>query len=608
MKKVLSLKAQFILFFFIFEVVVLSLVTVMTIQETIASVSIMFSHQGIVIVEQAVKLVDGDQFERLCNTLDEKDPFYETTQKRLLALKSNTSAIYLYTMAPVSGDTYRFIIDGSSTPEDTEYFSPLGSEEDTSDYDPAFQKTWETKQPQYTSLMHQDEWGWVLSTYTPIFNSRGDMVGILGVDFEAGQLVATLRIHMVRQIIMSIVFIFAGLVLFLLFLGKIFNRLTLVTRILKEISEGEGDLTTRINTGKMDEIGIMADYFNQTLEKIRHTVVIIKEQTHKLFDIGSELMENMTQTATAIQEITGNIQGVKNHALNQDASVMGTAATMERVTCNIDRLSSSVEMQIDSVSQSSSAIEEMLANIQSVTQTLVKNTDNVNHLTASSEEGRTSLQTAAADIQEIAQESEGLLEINRVMQTIAGQTNLLAMNAAVEAAHAGEAGKGFAVVADEIRKLAESSGDQSKIISGVLKKIKDSIDKIIKSTNLVLEKFESIDSSVQTVSGQEANIRAAMEEQGQGSKQILDAIARLNELTRNVKQGSVEMTEGSGQIIKESKNLELVTQEITREVNDMAAAADQINAAVVRVNQISSQNKEYINILAREVSRFKVEE
>jgi methyl-accepting chemotaxis protein len=607
MKKTISLKAKFILCFFIFEVTVLTLVTVMTIRESITVTSDIFSRQGVVIVEQAARLVDGDQFERLCNTLDEEDPFYQTTQKRLLELKNNTFSRYLYTMAPLSGNIYRFIIDGSSAPEDTENFSPLGSEEDTSGYDPAFRKTWETKRYQQSGLMYQEEWGWVISVYAPILNSRGDMVGILGVDFEAEQLVGTLRSHTVRQVIMNFLFILVGLALFLLFLRKIFKRLTMLTRILKEIAEGEGDLTTRINTGKMDEIGVMADYVNQTLEKIRSMVVAIKEQIHKLFDVGSELAENMAQTAVAIQEITGNIQSVKDQSINQSASATETVATMEQVSLNIDRLSTSVETQIGSVSQSSSAIEEMLANIQSVTQTLVKNTNNMNHLTVSSEEGRTSLQTVAADIQEIARESEGLLQINQVMQTIASQTNLLAMNAAIEAAHAGEAGKGFAVVADEIRKLAENSGDQSKIIGGVLKKIKESIDKISRSTQTVLEKFESIDGSVQTVSVQEANIRAAMEEQGQGSKQILDAIAKLNELTQNVKQSSVEMMEGSEQVVKEGRNLELATQEITRGVNDMAAETEQINSAVARVNRISSQNKEYINTLAAEVSRFKVD-
>ncbi|MDR0689838.1 MAG: methyl-accepting chemotaxis protein [Spirochaetaceae bacterium] len=607
MKKVLSLKAKLILFFFVFQVVVLTVITVMTIQENIAVTSNIFSHQGMVIVEQAAKLVDGDQFERLCNTLDTEDPFYETARRRLLELKSNTSARYLYTMAPISGDTYRFIIDGSSPPEDTESFSPLGSEEDTSDYDSAFRETWKTKQPQRSGLMDQGEWGWMLSVYTPILNSRGDMVGILGVDFDAGELVTTLQTHSIRQIVMSLVFGFAGLGLFLFFLRGTFKRLAQVTRILKEISEGEGNLTTRINTGKMDEIGIMADYVNQTMEKIRHIVVTIKEQTNKLFNIGSELAENMSQTAAAIQEITVNIQNFKNQAIDQSASVEKTTATMEQVTHNIDRMGTSVEMQIESVSQASGAIEEMFANIQSVIQTLVKNTDNVDHLTLSSEEGRTSLQTVAADIQEIARESEGLLQINGVMQTIASQTNLLAMNAAIEAAHAGEAGKGFAVVADEIRKLAESSSDQSKIISGVLKKIKDSIDKIINSTNIVLEKFEFIDSSVQTVSVQEANIRSAMEEQGQGSKQILDAVKNLSMLTQNVKQSSAIIMEGSGQVIKESKNLELVTEEISRGVHDMTAETEQINAAVFRVNEISSQNKEYIDTLAVEISKFKIE-
>jgi methyl-accepting chemotaxis protein len=259
------------------------------------------------------------------------------------------------------------------------------------------------------------------------------------------------------------------------------------------------------------------------------------------------------------------------------------------------------------VSQSSSAIEEMLANIQNVTATLVKNAENVNGLTAASEAGRAGLQTVSTDIQEIARESEGLLQINGVILAIAAKTNLLAMTAALEAAHAGEAGRGFAVVAGESRVLAENAGSQSKTIGGVLKKIKASIEKITKSANTVLDQFQAIDDSVRTVSAQETNIRAAMEEQDRGSKQILEAIARLNDVTQEVKRGSSEMREGSLQVINESKNLETVTLEITRGMNEMSAGADEINAAVDRVNGISGQNREHINTLVEAVAKYKVE-
>jgi methyl-accepting chemotaxis protein len=279
---------------------------------------------------------------------------------------------------------------------------------------------------------------------------------------------------------------------------------------------------------------------------------------------------------------------------------------MERIISGLDKLNGHITVQAESVSQSSSAIEEMLANINSVTNTLVKNTANISSLAESSGAGRADLEKVSADIQEIARESEGLLEINSVMENIASQTNLLSMNAAIEAAHAGESGKGFAVVADEIRKLAENSSAQSKTISTVLKKIKASIDMITKSTSVVLDRFGTIEKEVDTVSTQETHIRNAMEEQGAGSRSILEAVTKLNSVTDLVQRASAEMAAESKEVLKHSGRLKDSTAEVAGGMDEMAGNADQIVSAVIRAKEISMENMQNISDLNEEIAKFKV--
>jgi CheY-like chemotaxis protein len=250
----------------------------------------------------------------------------------------------------------------------------------------------------------------------------------------------------------------------------------------------------------------------------------------------------------------------------------------------------------------------MTANIHSVTRTLIENSKNVSALAEASEVGKTGLQTVAQKILEIAKDSEGLLEINAVMNNIASQTNLLSMNAAIEAAHAGESGRGFAVVADEIRKLAESSGKQSKTTAGMLKKIKASIDSITKSSNEVLARFSAIDEGVKTVSEHEQNIRNSMEEQEEGGRQILESVGRLKDINVSVKRGADDMSKSGGDLVNKTSGLIRTSNQVVEGMNRIVSGAmTQIRIAVDNVNEMSTENNRNFTELKSETEKFKVQ-
>jgi methyl-accepting chemotaxis protein/purine-cytosine permease-like protein len=389
----------------------------------------------------------------------------------------------------------------------------------------------------------------------------------------------------------------------IMFTGLVVKPIRHAFGLLKGIAQG--DLTENITSTSNDEIGQMMCLLKETQQGISSLIAAVDAKALSLNEVGTELSTMMSQSAAAVHQITTNTQGMRGKTLTQATGVNQTNAVMGQIILNIQSINQHIEEQLNSVSRSAAAIEQMTAHINSITQTLLHNGEHVQDLAHASAQGKVSLQVVSQDIQEVAQESANLLQINAVIRNIASQTNFLSMNAAIEAAHAGKAGLGFAVVAEEIHRLAESSAEQVIIISRALKRITQTIERIHGATGQVIVHFEDIDRRVNTVVHQEQQMLATMKQQDAGCKEILSMIRYSKDLSQNVRAESEEMLLGSKQVITEGKNLENLTTDLTNGIDEIAIGMNQINTAVSRVAEIATENKESITVLVQSLARFK---
>ena len=445
-----------------------------------------------------------------------------------------------------------------------------------------------------------------ISYYFPIKDAEGNVLTAFHVGKPMKDVVDIAKGIFVPLTIIAaaITIVLIGLIILMLY-QAILKRLKFVGTSIKSLSSGDADLTQRVQVKGRNEFSELGTDVNAFIEVLQNLVKRLNKAQLSLEQIGTELGVNSQETASATSEIMSNIASVRKQAETQSVAVEETSNVLENSGKSVQELVNLINNQVAGISQASAAIEEMISNIAAVSNSVKLMSESFKILDSNVNDGNQKLDNVGNRVNQMAEQSKMLIQANNMIAQVASQTNLLAMNAAIEAAHAGEAGKGFSVVADEIRTLAETSSRQSRNINSELKEISISIKDIVDLSGEARSAFDSIVNQLNTTDSIMEQIDNAMTEQSAASTQILEALADMRGQSASVNEKSVDLRKGIEDVQNNMCVVSQVSDLILGSMDEMAAGSQQISASSQNVSELAQHTRDNIEVMESLLNQFK---